>query len=181
VPPVRDMSKTTETTMTTMRREHSRDAAYWGDAGDWLIAYAMHRDSDALARSNFRCFKQALDALPEVKEWQGEFTPVQIERSSHWAVGWVDYIVVDPACKATVELAEQLREKLENYPVLDDDDFSREESDEAHEIWQNCYDAQERIDYIRKHHSQFEFRGFADLLGCVRGKYFTGYASELIH
>lgn len=39
----------------------------------------------------------------------------------------------------------------------------------------------ERVEYIRKHRSQFEFRDFADMLGCVRGKYFAGYASELIH
>lgn len=30
------------------------------------------------------------------------------------------------------------------------------------------------------HREQFEFYTFAELLGCVRGKFFAGYASELL-
>jgi hypothetical protein len=33
---------------------------------------------------------------------------------------------------------------------------------------------------MREHRSQFDARSFADLLGCARGKYFLGYASELL-
>jgi hypothetical protein len=170
-----------ETTMTTQRQEHSFSACYFGDNPDWLITCAMNRDSDALGRSDFRCFERALKALPEVKEWAGEFTPVTVERSSHWAVGWVDYLIIDPACTAAVALAEQMRERLEDYPVLDEDDFSELEQEEAAEVWANCYRERERIDYIRKHRSQFEFADWLDMLSCVRGRYFAGYASELLH
>jgi hypothetical protein len=38
----------------------------------------------------------------------------------------------------------------------------------------------ERIAYIRKHRSEFEFADLRDMLSCVRGNYFAGYASELI-
>jgi len=168
--------------MTTLL-ENSRavgSSAYWGDYGHWLIASAITRDSNCLERSNFRCIEKALKALPAVKEWQGEFTPVTIERFSHWAVGWCDYLVIDPECKPAVELAESIRAGLENYPVVDDDDFSELEADEANETWRNCYRPKERVEYIRKHRSQFEFADFKDLIGCVRGNYFAGYASELI-
>lgn len=155
-------------------------SAYWGDNGDWLIASAMHRDSDCLTCSNFRCFEKALKALPEFKAWDGEFSPVTIEEFNHWAVGWVQYLIIHPSFTAGVALAESIRAKLEEYPVLDDEDFSNIETEEANETWKNCYDANERIKYIRDHKSQFEFHDFADMLGCIRGKYFAGYASELI-
>lgn len=173
--------QTTESNMTTLSKEHSSSAAYWGENGHWLIACAMTRDSDALGRSNFRCFAASLKALPEVKEWQGEFSPVTIERSSHWACGWVDYLVIDPECGAAVALADELRGKLEDYPMLDESDWSEEESKEADETWRNCYNERERVAYMREHRSQFEFHSFSDLLSCIRGKYFAGYASELIH
>lgn len=168
-------------TLTTQKQEHSFSACYFGDNPDWLIACAMNRDSDALGRSNFRCFEQALKTLPEVKEWSGEYTPVTVERSNHWACGWVDYLIVNPECKSAVALAEQLRESLEDYPVLDEEHFSQVESDEANEVWANCYDVAERLEYIRKHRSQFEFHDYRDMVACVRGHYFSGYACELLH
>ena len=54
------------------------------------------------------------------------------------------------------------------------------ETEEAERVWRDCYSASERIAYIERNRSQFEFRSFADMLGCVRGNYFSGYASELI-
>lgn len=38
-----------------------------------------------------------------------------------------------------------------------------------------------RIKYIREHESQFEFRNWRDMLGCVRGKYFAGIPCELLY
>jgi hypothetical protein len=42
------------------------------------------------------------------------------------------------------------------------------------------YNIEERIKYIRENESQFEFSSYSDLISVVRGKYFIGYASELI-
>lgn len=164
-------------------QENNREvgsSAYWGERGHWFIAAAQHRDSDCLTRSNFRCFKASLNELPEVKNWPGEFTPVVVESFNHWAVGWVEYLLIDPTATETVKLAEKLRAKLDDYPVLDENDFSELENNEANETWANCFRESERIKYIREHRSQFEFQSFADLLRCVRGKYFAGYASELL-
>lgn len=154
------------------------DSAYFGDRPEWLIAFSENRDSDCLARSNFRCFKTALEkSVPaELRE-----DLVSVERFSHWACGWIDYLIINPEAVATVALAEKLQAKLDDYPVLNEEDWSALESEEADSTWRNCYNVRERIAYIREHLSQFEFRGMADLLGCVRGKYFAGYASELLH
>lgn len=167
--------------MKTMRNEHSRDAAYFGENGHWLIAATVHRDSGELDQSNFETMQAALKALPAVKDFDGEFTPVQVERSSHWAVGWVDYLIVNPECSEAVALAEEMRARLEDYPILDEEDFSRREMESANDTWRDCYNMRERVKYIRSHRSQFEFHDFADMLGCVRGNYFSGYASELLH
>jgi hypothetical protein len=136
-----------------------------------LVVMGRSRDSDLLTESNWHC---ALEALG------GESEMVEIIRYGHWAVGWVETLVVRACSKAHV-IAQELCDALESYPVLDDEDFSRRESEEADRVWSDCYDEAERIAYIREHADEFEPRSFGDLLECVRGKYFLGYASELIH
>jgi hypothetical protein len=138
---------------------------------NWYVFLGQHRDSDALTRSNFRT---ALERLG------GESETVQVIREGHWAVGWVEWIGIESSDENAVKLATEMECEIESYPVLDDEDFSQLESDEANEVWQNCYNTSERIKYIRENRSQFEFHDFTDLMGCVRGNYFAGSASELI-
>lgn len=156
------------------------DSAYWGEHGDWLVAYDTHRDAKTLERSNWNCFSKALRDLPAVKAWPGDDCPVTIERASHWAVGWIDYLLVNPACPEAIAEAERLLARLENYPILDEEDYSNEETAEANLVWLDCYRPAERVQYIREHRSQFDFHGFADLMACARGRYFAGYACELL-
>lgn len=139
------------------------------------------RDSDALERANFDAMVAALKAVGEPGCWPHDFAAFQIVRESHWAVGWVEWIAIHESATALLERASQIMESFEDYPVIDENLFSQYENDEANETWKNCYDPKERVEYIRKHASQFEFHGLADMLGCVRGNYFAGYASELIH
>lgn len=142
------------------------------DNQDWLVApVARNRDSDCLSESNFHAFIEAMG---------GESENVQIHRFGHWANGWFEIVLINPAMPELVKQAEELEAALENYPVLDENDFSERENEEANQVWRNCYRERDRIEYIRKHRSQFEFRDFQDMLGCVRGNYFAGYASELI-
>jgi len=156
--------------MTPLSEYFKRDSAYFGERLHWLVAATVHRDSDCLERSNFRSFLKLLG---------GEGEQVAIERASHWAVGWLDYLIIDPEATELVTKAEEALAGLENYPVLDEEDFSELEREEADQIWKNCYDVKERIAYVRKYSSQFEFRDFRDMLSCIRGNYFAGYASEL--
>jgi hypothetical protein len=139
---------------------------------DWLIVpCSRNRDSECLDESNFH---SALEMLG------GEGDDVQLHRFGHWASGWFELILVRPNTAAAKE-AEEIETSLAQYPVLNDDDFSEREQVAANLTWRQCYSNAKRIEYIRRYRSQFEFRGFADLLGCVRGNYFGGYASELLN
>jgi hypothetical protein len=135
--------------------------------------FGQSRDSDALERSNFAVAWKRISAVSQCEE-------TQVVRESHWAVGWVEWIAIHADDTAALKVADGLREDVEQYPVLDDDHFTETEQEEADEIWANCYSVKERIRYIREHNQDWDFHNLADLLGCVRGKYFAGYASELI-
>ena len=141
------------------------------DRQDWLVLpCGRNRDSEPFTESNFVTTLSLLG---------GESDTVEVHRFGHWACGWLEIILVDPASPAFA-IAESIEDRLSNYPILDETDFSEREHTAANETWSNCYNAAERIAYIRKHRSQFEFHDWADMLSCVRGRYFAGYASELI-
>ncbi len=141
------------------------------DRQDWLVSLSRNRDSDTLTESNFAV---ALDTMG------GESDTVEVHRFGHWACEWFEIILVCPGTSAAKE-AEEIEAALADYPVLDDTDFSEREQAEADQTWANCYSNTQRIAYIRNaSRGQFEFRSFADLMGCVRGKYFAGYASDLL-
>lgn len=174
---------------------------------DYYPLAGQSRDSSALEESNFRSFLAALKAkakelgcedIPNPdfgKEADSQgygpngylvcdetISPFTVERSSHWAVGWVETLLVHKdAPLALLQWCDEKLDDLDGYPVFDENDYSELETEQANTVWRDCYDVEERIAYIRKHRSQFEFRDFADLLGCVRGNYFAGYASELLN
>jgi hypothetical protein len=138
---------------------------------EWLVIPCGHnRDSDCLTESNFY---SALSMLG------GESETVEIHRFGHWGPGWFEILLVDPNSPAAT-IAQQIEDSLEGYPVLDEDDYCCRENEAACETWANCYNDRERIAYMRKNWDQFNFHSFADMLGCARGNYFAGYASELL-
>lgn len=138
---------------------------------EWLCLITRSRDSDELTESNWRCALQQLG---------GKSENVSIDRFGHWACGWWESLSVRAGTKEHAA-AREIADRLESYPVLDEEDYSELESETAERVWQDCYNDSDRIDYIRGHRSQFDFHGYADLLSCARGKYFAGYPSELIH
>lgn len=136
---------------------------------DWLVApVSRTRDSGCLDESNFAVALQSLG---------GESETVEVHRFGHWGPGWFEIVLVHPSREKEVR---DMVAALADYPVLSDEDFSERETEEANRVWADCYSVKERLAYIRDNREQFDFRDFADLLGCVRGKYFAGYASELI-
>ena len=93
---------------------------------DWTIVYTHHRDSRLLDQSNAAVIQHAL------QRYLDEDNPdVLEEHHRHWAVGWIDGFAirvfrngkVTRAFRAYLELAQQLDE----YPVLDEEDYSRRE------------------------------------------------------
>lgn len=172
-------------------KEWKRPDSYIGAAWEgWYSAgFGRSRDSDALEESNFTVASEALlklqgemneDERIDNRDANESYTSIRIVRESHWAVGWVEWIAIHSSNIVALAKARELCESANQYPPLDELHWSNLEQERAEEIWSNCFDVEERILYIRRHRSQFEFRDFSDLLGCVRGKYFAGYASELI-
>lgn len=144
--------------------------AAWPDY--FSAGVGQSRDSDALERSNFICMLRALG---------GESETVLVIREGHWAVGWIEWLAIHETDSKALETADQIKAALADYPVVNEDHWSMLEDEEANEVWTNCFNDRDRIDYVRRHRDQFEFHTFADMLGCIRGRYFCGYASELLH
>lgn len=140
------------------------------DRQGWGVLLTRTRDSDALTLSNFRT---ALSRLG------GEGEDVEIHRFGHWACGWLEILIVNLDSDAGRE-AIRIEREIDDYPILSEDDFSTLEMEHANEAWANCYSVADRLSYIRRNRSEFEFQGFADLLGCVRGRYFAGDAGHLL-
>lgn len=78
------------------------------------MTLSVSRDSDALERSNWSVITTTiLAAYPD---------DTAIERSHHWAVGWIDRLLVRPGSPAVAAM-EQWHQKLDNYPVADEDAY----------------------------------------------------------
>src|SRR3989442_2963837 len=96
---------------------------YIGERLDGYFVYSKHRDSDALARSNYECILQDLQKL--------DLDHVEEHSFNHWAVGYVDQIVlVADASEAVIRRAEDILTKLADYPVFDEQHWSELEHKE---------------------------------------------------
>ena len=135
-----------------------------------LVLLGRNRESDLLSESNWET---------ALKRLGGESETVVIHRFGHWLCGWLEYLCVEENTKAH-ELALEMEKEMEAYPVLDEEDWSEREDEAAQKAWKEWYDNKERLEYVRDNPDQFTFNDFQDMLSCIRGKYFCGYASELI-
>lgn len=161
----------------------TRPGSYFGaEWPEYFVFLARNRDSDTLTESNFQCGLEAIGGeVGAIETSEGEVYPVTVVRESHWACGWVEWIAIHESNAAALRIADQIADKLESYPVVNEDHWSELEQTEADKVWKDCYSTQERIDYMRRYSSQFEFWDFSAMLSCARGKYFAGYASELLN
>jgi hypothetical protein len=93
---------------------------------EYFVFLGQHRDSDALARSNF---EQGLAALG------GESDTVLVVSERHWAVGWVEWIAIHESDMTALTEADAMLCALSDYPVLDEEHHSELEYDEVSERW----------------------------------------------
>lgn len=101
--------------------------------------FGRSRDSDYLEESNF---------VTALKAIGGESETVTVVRESHWAVGWVEWIAIHQDDEAALRTADELRERYNDYPVLDENDFSEREWEGAQSCWTNL-PLRERVDLCR--------------------------------
>ena len=97
------------------------------DSENWTIYYSQHRDSGLLDQSNAQQIAEALDPFTE-----GDDPDVVMESHSHWAVGHIDGFslrVFDANGEITeaFKVLHDLAERLNDYPVLSEEDYSRRE------------------------------------------------------
>ena len=126
------------------------------DRGDWYVVPVIRtRDSGPLEESNFSA---ALGIMG------GESETVEVHRFGHWACGWFEVILAEPGRLVD---AFTVAKRLDDHPVLDEDDLCRREWEAAAETWRTFHGVAGRIRWIREHGHTCETLG--DLLACVRG------------
>lgn len=106
----------------------------WPGTDGFLLTLAMHRDSDAVDKSNFEVAQTRLAEVAATlpADDEPDMGWVTTHTASHWAVGWIEYIWVCDTPKLA-EAALDILNALEDYPVLDDMHLSELESTELAE------------------------------------------------
>ena len=110
------------------------------DQKHFYMVAGQSRDSSTLERSNFECF---------LSELGGESDTVQVHRFGHWAVGWIEEILIDPTDTTAVDKARSILAALDNYPVVNEDHFSELQWNEAADFWQSL-PVGERVELCQK-------------------------------
>lgn len=123
-----------ENAATEMVGNHERfDSFCWheppDDAENWCLVYTHNRDSDLLEESNADAIRTELEPFMESGD-------VRSEHHGHWACGWIDGYAIrvfDDAGEVTEAFRTwcYLKERLADYPLLDEEDFSRKEFEAA--------------------------------------------------
>lgn len=115
--------------------------SYYGDKPDWLVVYGITRDSNTLEESNYQSI---LKKLKEISE-----EDICEERASHWAVGYIDTIIINNQNEKLIQLARELITALIDYPVVDESDLSERELEKAYNYWDNL-SISERINEVKR-------------------------------
>lgn len=104
------------------------DARGLGSEGqeDWRVLPVIQtRDSGPLETSNFAAARAILD------EAGADYI---VHSFGHWGPGWFEIIVVEPT-PIGLAAAGDIACRLADYPILDEDDFSARECEDADESW----------------------------------------------
>jgi hypothetical protein len=93
----------------------------------WIVApVSINRDTGCpIELSNWESVQSMLDDAG---------IEYEIHRFGHWANGWFEIILVDPA---GAHIIEGIESRLEDYLILDEDDASSKEWDQRCEDWEN--------------------------------------------
>ena len=96
------------------------------DPESWTMVYTHHRDSRLLDQSNAAAIEDALSPFLEADD-----PDIIEEHHGHWACGWIDGFAIRVFRNGEVTQAfrtyAEIVDRLDNYPVLDEEDYSRRE------------------------------------------------------
>jgi len=110
------------------------------EVGYVLAGFGIHRDSDPLDESNYYVAMNVLiDSIPEMnisdinylgRPWVDAYpqdAPITIASFKHWGVGWIEELMIRADRQDLLDVADGILEELEDYPVLDEYDYSMRE------------------------------------------------------
>lgn len=127
-----------ESAAKALANNHATFESFWWDNKPvdshlWAIVYTHNRDSGLLAQSNAAAIGKALDPfLGSIDDG----ADCQSESHSHWACGWIAGYAIR-VYSVNGEITEvfgvycDLRVRLDDYPILDDTDYSSMEVESA--------------------------------------------------
>lgn len=115
----------------------------------WYYFLGQNRDSDCLTRSNFRVAYAAVAPLATGVDCDGVGTAgVQKVRENHFFCGWIEWIAIHESNVDALKKADELAAKIEDYPALNEDDWSTLEDEEAQETWES-FSLRDRLHVMR--------------------------------
>jgi len=117
---------------------------------EWYEYYqgpGLHRDSSITTQTNFEVAQRMLEEAAEKDEeiwaargYEPEGGALEYEHCNHWAVGWVDSLLVHEHAVLTLEVLMDICERLMDYPILDEDELSRREWEDKQEQYENWHE-----------------------------------------
>ena len=136
---------------------------------DYYMAFGQSRDSEVLERANFDAALEKLGGEHSSPEWEKAHPELEAEgkeevmvaRASHWAVGWVESILVHKD-SAMVPVLQEMMDAYEEYPVVDEDllsEYEMKQQDQDFESWgaEAVFEAAQGVEGVP------EAQGLADL------------------
>lgn len=130
--------------------EKPDDYAGYSPDGDFVVM-AINRDSTILDQSNWHCADaqliHALMGVPDVTDGGNEW--LYTWRASHWACGWVEYMMIrKDAPEGLIEAASEIVCALADYPILDEDHYLDLQCEEIAQYWERI-SMRERVDWCQ--------------------------------
>lgn len=109
--------------------------AYLDNRADWLVVGVIRtRDSEPAEVSNFETAEAMLvEVSTEDEDGNADY---ENHRFGHWGPGWIEILIVKPGSACEVK-AREIESRLEDYPLLDEDDVSNREREATSEAWEH--------------------------------------------
>jgi len=141
--------------MYRMQEYFGKDSAYFGSNGNWYVVFDYSRNSSTIDNANLQVIKKLYGIDRKI---DGEFPPdICIECASHWAFGWIEYILINPDSAEFVAIGEKIENSLKDYPILDDMVYSDLQDKEY------SYYLEDAIrDYNNRHDTPFDYDTYHD-------------------
>lgn len=155
---------------------------YMGERYDkYFIVIGHNRNSRSLSESNFYSMCEAFADNTPIFRGGAEVKLPATERlrdgvivvsASHWLVGWVEFVLVHETAIECLEIAANAHTRLEDYPILDDLDFSNRICDVISEFCEEVRnDLENELENIQ---IDDEIDGTNNYQKIVNGGYFEG-------